>query len=162
MTIFIIILCVAFVLYLFNNDRKDVKINVLGRGGMTTIYPNFIQYINQASDTDSSFLNFETTNFELVKNDGEFFEYKFPISYGNDICGYYFIGIQHVFGTFAYCYCKTNSGRKIEGFMREIHNGRDVNKPRDRDIEDYRVIFFNLVKQMENLPNFEEKFYFNQ
>lgn len=163
MTTFIIIVLVGvvFVLYLFNNGRKDVKINVLQRGGLMSIYPKFVNYINQAHETDSSFLNFDTTNLELVKNDGEYLEYKFPIIVGNKASGYFFIGIQHTFGTFAYCYCRNISGRKIEGFMRELHNGKDGYKPRDREVEDYRGIFYNLVKQMENLPNFEEKFYFN-
>ncbi|MFA5296817.1 MAG: hypothetical protein WC389_01260 [Lutibacter sp.] len=160
-TFILIILGVGFIIYLFNNDRKDVKTNVLQRGGMITIYPNFNQYINQAKDTSSSILNFDTTHFELVKNDGEYLEYKFPVFSGNEISGYFFIGLQHSFGTIAYCYCRTKGGKKIEGFMRELHNGRDVNKPRDRDIEDYRGIFFNLIKQMKNLQNFEEQFYFN-
>lgn len=159
--IIFIILCIAFVLYLFNKDKKDEKINVLQRGGMTSLYPNFIQYISQASNTDDSFLNFDTANFEMVKNDGEYLEYKFPITHNDKTYGYYFIGIQHCFATYAYCYCKNKNGRKIEGFMSEIHNGRDKTRLRDRPVEGYRGIFFNLVKQMENLPNFEEKFYFN-
>jgi hypothetical protein len=43
--------------------------------------------------------------------------------------------------------------------MREIHNGKDSNFPRDREVEDYKTIFYSLVTQMENTPNFEEKFY---
>ena len=160
-TFILIILAAVFVFYLFNKDRKDVKTNVLQRGGLPTIYPNFKEYINQANDTDSSYLNFETSNFELVKNDGEYLEYKFPILNGNEISGYYFIGIQHSFGTFAYCYSITITGKKIEGFMRELHNGRDTNTPRDRDTEGYKGIFYNLIKQMENLPNFDEQFYYN-
>jgi hypothetical protein len=156
----IIIVIIVFIFYFFNNDRKDVKINALQRGGLLSIYPNYVNYVKQAHESESSFLNFETTHLELVKNDGEYLEYKFPVNIGNETSGYFFIGIQHSFGTFAYCYCRNNSGRKTEGFIKELHNGRNVQNPRDRGVEDYRGIFFNLIKQMENLPNFEEKFYF--
>ena len=44
--------------------------------------------------------------------------------------------------------------------MRELHNGRSSN-PLDRSVEEYQDIFFSLVNQMQNLPNFEDKFYFN-
>lgn len=161
-TIIIIIVIIIFIFYLFNNDRKDVKINVLQRGGLLSIYPNFVIYINQAHESETSFLNFETTHLELAKNDGEYLEYKFPIIAGNVTYGHFFIGIQHSFGTFAYCYCRNKSGRKIEGFIKELHNGRNGHIPRDREVEDYKGIFFDLIKQMENLPNFEEKFYFNK
>jgi hypothetical protein len=158
-TFIIIVFCAVFVFYLFKNDRKDVKINVLQRGGMMSIYPKFVNYVNQAHETESSFLNFETTSLELAKNDGEYLEYKFPVISGNETYGYFFIGIQHSFGTFAYCYCRNKFGKKTEGFIKELHNGRNGHTSRDREVEDYRGIFFNLVKQMENLPNFEEKFH---
>lgn len=157
--VLIIIVFVVIIFYFFKNDQKDVKINALQRGGLLTIYPKYVNYVNQAHESESSFLNFETTNLELVKNDGEYLEYKFPINIGNETRGYYFIGIQHSFGTFAYCYCRNSSGRKIEGFIKELHNGRNGNNPRDREVEDYRGIFFHLIKQMENLPNFDDKFY---
>jgi hypothetical protein len=44
--------------------------------------------------------------------------------------------------------------------MKELHNGRS-SQPLDRELEGYRWIFFDLISQMENLPNFEEKFYFD-
>ncbi len=156
----IIIVIIILIFYFFNNDRKDVKINVLQRGGLLSIYPNFVNYTNQAHKSELSFLNFETTHLELAKNDGEFLEYKFPVNIGNENSGYFYVGIQHTFGTFAYCYCRNKLGRKIEGFIKELHNGRNGHNPRDREVEDYRGIFFNLIKQMENLPDFEDKFYF--
>ena len=155
----IIIIIIVFIFYFFNNDRKDVKINVLQRGGLLSIYPNFVNYVNQAHESESSFLNFETTQLVLVKNDGEYLEYKFPVNTGNETSGCFYIGIQHSFGTFAYCYCRNKSGSKIEGFIKELHNGRNGHNPRDREVDDYKGIFFNLIKQMENLPNFEDKFY---
>jgi hypothetical protein len=159
-TILIIILVVIFIFYLFNNDRKDVKINVLQRGGLRRIYPNFVQYINQAHDQSLSFFNFDTTPLELAKDDGEYLHYKFPKNHGGTNYGYYYIGIHHTFGTIAECFSINKHGRKIEGFMRELHNGRSA-QPIDRSIDDYRSIFSGLIYQMENLPNFEEKFYFN-
>jgi hypothetical protein len=53
----IIILIVVYVYYLFNNDRKDVKINALQRGGLLSIYPKFVNYINQTHDSESSLKN---------------------------------------------------------------------------------------------------------
>ena len=160
MTIIIIIIAIAgFLFYNFNNDRKDEKRKVLKSGGMQTIYPKFGLYINQANNTNISFLNFNTTSFELVRNDDEYLEYKFPVLINNNIIGYYHIGIQHSFITSAYCYSINANGQKIEGFVKEIHNGKSISYTRDREIEDYRTIFNIIVTQMESVPNFEEKFY---
>ena len=160
MTFIIILASGIFIFYLFNNDRKDVKIKVLQRGGLKTIYPNFVEYAHQAHDIDESFLNFDSPPLQLAKDDGEYLHYKYPIVHGDTNYGYFFIGLHHTFGTIAECYCINKNGRKIEGFMRELHNGRTSN-PLDRSVEDYRGIFFSLVNQMKSKPNFEDKFYFN-
>jgi hypothetical protein len=160
MTFLLIIAGVVFVLYLFNSDKKDVKINVLQRGGLQKIYPNFVEYVHQAHDRNASFLNFDSPPLQLTKDDGEYLQYKFPIVHGGTIYGYFYIGLHHTFCTIAECYCINKNGKKIEGFMRELHNGRSPN-PKDRSVEDYQDIFFSLVNQMQNLPNFENKFYFN-
>ena len=160
MTFIIILAAGIFVFYLFNNDRKDVKINVLQRGGLKSIYPNFVEYAQQAHDINESFLNFDTQPLQLAKDDGEYLHYKFSIIHGGTNYGYFYIGIHHTFCTIAECYCINKNGRKIEGFMRELHNGRSSN-PLDRSVEEYRDIFFSLVNQMQNKPNFEDKFYFN-
>lgn len=160
MAFLFIIAGVVFVLYLFNSDRKDVKINVLQRGGLQRIYPNFVEYAHQAHDKEASFFNFDTTSLQLVKDDGEYLRYKFPIIHGGTNYGYFYIGLHHTFCTIAECYCINKNGRKIEGFIRELHNGRSSN-PLDKSVEDYQDIFFSLVNQMQNLPDFENKFYFN-
>lgn len=162
MIFFIIIAAAIFVFILFNNDRKDVKNSVIQRGGLTRIYPNFIEYINLTNNGEYAYdLLLTETRFEFVKNDGEYLEYKYRVnSFNGDFGGYYHIGIHHTFGAYAYCFCINSQGRKIEGFMRELHNGRSSN-PLDRSVENYQDIYFSLVNQMQNLPNFEDKFYFN-
>ena len=67
----------------------------------------------------------------------------------------------NTFGTFAYCYCINSKGKKIEGYMRELHNGRSTNSRRDREIDEYRSIYSSLIFQMQDKPNFEDKFYGN-
>jgi len=163
MTILIIIAAVIFIFYLFNNDRKDEKIKVIQRGGLKQIYPNFTQYIRLANSGEYSHeMSLNETRFELVKDDGEYLEYKFPIfSFNGNLSGYYYIGIHHTFGTFAYCYCINSRGRKIEGLMSELHNGRNNGMPRDKEIDNYRYIFSRLILNMESKPNFEDKFYYN-
>ena len=161
MTFIIILAAGIFVFYLFNNDRKDVKINVLQRGGLKSIYPKFVNFIEQANA--GSYLgqfSIDETRFVLAKDDGEYLEYKFPM-YNVDLAGYYYIGIHHTFGTFAYCYCINSKGKKIEGYMRELHNGRSTNSRRDREIDEYRSIYSSLIFQMQDKPNFEDKFYGN-
>jgi hypothetical protein len=160
MVFLFIIAGVIFILYLFTNDKKDVKIKVLQRGGLRHIYPNFVQYVEQAHDQSLSFSNFDTTPLQLIKDDGEYLQYKFPINHGDTNYGYYYIGIHHTFCSIAECFCINRNGKKINGFMKELHNGRS-SQPLDRELEGYRWIFFDLISQMENLPNFEEKFYFD-
>ena len=163
MSFWIIIAGAIFVFYLFTNDRKDVKQNVIQRGGLQRIYPKFIEYIDLANSgeyNDELYLN--ETRFELVKDDNEYLEFKFPIhSFNGDFVGYYYIGIHHTFGTFAYCYCVNSSGRKIEGYMSELHNGRNNGLPRDIEIDNYRSTFSGLIMKMELKPNFHDKFYYN-
>lgn len=163
MTFIIILAAGIFVFYLFNNDRKDVKINVLQRGGLKNIYPKFVQYIEHANSGEYAHeFSSENTKFLLAKDDGEYLEYKFPMySFNGKLDGYYYIGIHHTFGAFAYCYCINSKGKKIEGYMRELHNGRSNNSPRDREIDEYRSIYSSLIFQMQAIPNFEDKFYGN-
>jgi hypothetical protein len=66
MSFIFIIAGAVFVFYLFNNDRKDVKINVLQRGGLKTIYPNFVEYARQAHDRNKSFFN--SANFVFTSS----------------------------------------------------------------------------------------------
>jgi len=145
----------------FSNDRKDVKINVLQRGGMKNIYKNFVNYIDLANSGHFAHeYSSEKTKFELVKDNGEFLEYRFPIySFNGSLVGHYYIGLHHTFGTFAHCYCINARGKKIEGYMRELHSGRSTSASRDRSIEDYISIFSSLIMQMESIPNFQDKFY---
>ena len=163
MTILFIIGIAIVIIYMFVNDKKDVKISVLQRGGLKRIYPNFVHYVELANSAEYSHsLSSETTRFTLVKDYGEYLEYKFPIfSFNGDFAGNYHIGIQHVFGTFAYCFCINSYGRKIEGYISELHNGRNNGLPRDREIDSYRSIFSGLIMRMQAINNFEEKFYYN-
>lgn len=159
MTIFIIIIIVIGILYFFNSDRKDEKIQVLQVGGMKRIYPNFLQLIDGLSKKKQSIVEWEASNFECVKDDGEYLEFKFTYIEDEKIVGYYFIGIQHVFVSFAYCYCKNSKNQKIEGFMRELPKQSANNQSRDIDIEQYRWIFRGLINQMENSEKYDKKFY---
>lgn len=163
MTFVIILAAAIFVFYLFNNDRKDEKIKVLQRGGLKNVYPKFVQYTELAnSGAYSHEYSLDETKFTLVKDDGEYLEYKFPMhSINGKLDGYYFIGIHHTFGTFAYCYCVNSRGRKIEGYMTELHNGRNNSMPRDREIDNYISIFSGLLTKMQSKPNFENMFYYN-
>jgi hypothetical protein len=163
MTIIILLAAGIFVFYLFSNDKKDEKIKVLQKGGLKTIYPNFVQYIELANSGEYSHeFSLAETKFILAKNDGEYLEYKFPMySFNGELLGYYYIGIQHTFGALAYCYCVNSKGRKIEGYMSELHNGRNSAISRDRQVDNYRSIFSSLIFKMESTPNFENKFYHN-
>ncbi len=163
MIIIILLAAAIFIYFLFNNDRNDEKIKVLQRGGLKSVYPKFVQYIELANSGEYSHeFSLEETKFVLAKDDGEYLEYKFPIySFNGNLGGYYYIGIHHTFGTFAYCFCINSSGRKIEGYMSEIHNGRNNGMPRDKEVDDYRTIFSRLIMKMELIPNFEDKFYYN-
>lgn len=151
-----------FIIYV-NNDQKDLKIKVLQNGGLKKIYPNFVKYIEMAnSGTFSHDLSLDATKFELVKDDGEYLEYKFPIySFNRNLGGHYYIGIQHSFGSFAYCYSINSHGKKIEGYISEIHDGRNTSVRRDRDVDNYRSIFSSLIMSMEAKPNFDNIFYYN-
>jgi len=42
-----------------------------------------------------------------------------------------------------------------------LHNGRNVSVTRDKEIDQYRAIFSNLIRRMEAKPNFEDKFHYN-
>ena len=163
MTIIIIIGAALFIFILFNNDRNDERSKTNNRGGVKNIYKNFIRYVELTNSGDiQHYLLINEPNYQYVKDDGEYLEYKYPIiSYENNIDGYYYIGIHHTFGTFAYCFCINSKGKKIEGYMRELHNGRDSSKPRDRNIEEYKDIFSNLILSMESKPKFEDKFFGN-
>ncbi len=163
MTIVIIIGVILLIIFLFNNDKKNQQIKVLQRGGLKLIYPNFIQYIELAnSGSYLHDLSLSETKFELVKNDGQYLEYRFPIySFNGDFGGYYHIGIRHTFGAYAYCYCINSYGKKIEGFMSELHNGRNNGVPKDKTIDNYRLLFSSLIMKMEGINNFDEKFYYN-
>lgn len=163
MTLLIIIIAGVFVYFMFSNDRNELKSKVIQRGGLRRIYPNFIGYIELANSGEYSHdLSLDKTRFELVKDDGEYLEYKFPIfSFNRDFVGNYHIGIHHTFGSFAYCFCINSHGRKIEGYMSELHNGRNARVARDKEIDQYRAIFSNLILRMEAQPNFEDKFHYN-
>ena len=165
MTFIIILAAGIFLFYLFNNDKKDVKNNAIQRGGLKSVYPNFVRYIETENSgkylEELTLISVEIKNLTLTKDDGEYLEYRFPISDNNGIRGYYHIGIHHTFGTFAYCFAINAMNKKINGLMSELHNGRTTSAPRDRNIDNYRSIFTSLITSMEEIKNFEEKFYFN-
>lgn len=153
MTIFLIIAAILiFVIYIIQSDKKEAKNKNLQRGGLGPRFPNFIAYTKQAYTTGAPYL-------QLVKDDGQYLEYKFPVRGNEGIAGHYHLGIESVFGTFAYAFAIGSSGNKINGYMRELHNGRDNNLPIDRTVEEYDVIFDNLITQMEKSKDFDMKFY---
>lgn len=163
MTVIFIIIGGIFILILFTQDKKQVERNVEKRGGLKKIYPNFTKYIEQSNSGELFHdLTLDETQFEGVKDDLEYLEFKIPVkSFNGNFLGYYHIGIQHTFGSFAYCYCINSYGRRIDGFISELHNGRDYSIKRDKEPEQYRVIFSVLIRDMENMANFEDKFEYN-
>ena len=163
MTILLIIAGAVFIFILFTQDKKQVENNVLKRGGLKNIYPNFIRYIEKSNSGEFFHnLSLNESKFEQVKEDNEYLEYRIPVnSFNGDFLGYYHIGIQHTFGSFAYCYCINSYGKRIDGFLSELHNGRDNTIKRDKEPERYRVIFSNLIRNMENKSNFDDKFSYN-
>lgn len=153
MTTFLIIAAViVFIIYLFQSDKKEVKTKILQTGGLATRFPNFILYTRQAYTTSEPYLKF-------VKDDGQYLEYRFPVRGNQDIAGHYHLGIESVFGTFAYVFAVSSNGNKINGYMRELHNGKNNGLPIDRTIDEYEVIFDSLITQMEKSKDFEKKFY---
>lgn len=155
--LFIFIIIISFIVYHFNSDRKDEKINVLRAGGMKNTYPNFLTFIEALTNNRLNIVDWKTSNFQCVKDDGEYLEFKFPCLDNEKIVGYYFIGIQHVFVSYAYCYCKNINNRKIEGYMKEIKT-TSINDRRDIETERYAVIFRGLISQMENSSDYFVKF----
>lgn len=147
MTFLIIAGVIIFIIYLFQSDINDAKIKNIRHGGLATRFPNFITYTKQAYTTTEPFLQF-------VKDDGRYLEYRFPVKVNNYIAGYYYLGIESVFGTFAYVYAISSNGKKINGYMREIHNGRNNSIPSDQTVEAYKVIFDTLIIQMEMSKDF--------
>lgn len=141
-----------FIIFLFQSDKKEVKSKNLQRGGLTKRFPNFVAYSKQAYTTGDPYLQF-------VKDDGQYLEYRFPVRGNHGIAGHYHLGIQNSFGTYAYVFAINSSGRKINGFIRELHNGRNYSIPEDRTIEDYENIFDTLISQMEKTKDFEKLFY---
>ena len=153
MTIFLIISGVLiFIIYLFLSDKKEVKSRNLQRGGLIKKFPNFVTYSKQAYTSGDPYLQF-------VKDDGQYIEYRLPVRGNNEIAGYYHLGIQNSFGTYAYVFAINSTGRKINGFIQELHNGRNNSIPEDRSIEDYEEIFDTLIIQMEKTKDFEKLFY---
>jgi|694.fasta_scaffold49889_7 hypothetical protein len=66
---------------------------------MKNIYKNFVNYIDLATSGHFAHeYSSEKTKFELVKDNGEFLEYRFPIySFNGSLVGHYYIGLHHTF-----------------------------------------------------------------
>jgi hypothetical protein len=163
MILIFVIIGGIFIFILFNQDKKQVERNVEKRGGLKKIYPNFMKYVEQSNSGELFHdLTLDETRFEEVKDDIEYLEFKIPVkSFNGDFLGYYHIGIQHTFGSFAYCYCINSYGRRIDGFISELHNGRNNSIKRDKEPERYKEIFLILIRDMENSSNFDDKFQYN-
>lgn len=145
----VIIAAVIFIFYLFNSDKNEAIAKNQQIGGLRNRFPNFVSYAQQ-SHTYHCY-----PDFIFVKDDGRYLEYKFPIG----VAGYYYLGIESVFGTMAYVYAINSNGKKIKGFIREIHNGKNNNFPANKSIVEYENIFSGLISQMEDDFDFDDKFY---
>lgn len=156
MTIFLIILAiVAFIIYLFQSDKAAAKERNLKRGGLMQRFPNFVAYAKQAYTSGDPYL-------QLVKTDGQYLEYRFPVMGTKEITGYYHVGLQNSFGTYLYVFAVNIYGVKINGYLREIHNGRDHNRREDLSVDEYDYVIDSLIQQMERIADFDQKFYVNK
>lgn len=148
--ILIILAVVVFIIYLFQSDKKEVIQKNIQRGGLTRRFPNFIEYCKESSVAG-------TSKLEFVKDDGEYLEYRGSIKVKNSL-GYFHLGIQNNFGTYLYVFAISPRGRKINGHILQIHDGRDRTKSEDLSTFEYEFMFSELIDKMENIKDFARKF----
>lgn len=151
MIILIIVILVVVILFVFISDKEKAKKKNVKRGGLAVRFPNFVEFCNKYSTTLYEGL-------EFVKDDGQYIEYRYPLPVTNNKTGYFYLGLQNSFGTYLYTYAVSHRGRKINGFLKEIHNGRHRTRVEDPPIFTYKIIFDGLIKQMEDKERFAEKF----
>jgi len=152
MTFFLIILVVIiFIIYFFKSDGKEAKRKNIASGGLIKRFPNFVYHCTKNASKIHEGL-------EFVKDDGEYIEYRYPLKVTKNRIGYFYLELQNNFGTFLYTYALSPKGRKIEGYIKEIHNGRDKSESEDQSVFNYEFIFYELIEKMEHTKNFAEKF----
>lgn len=149
-TVLIILAIIAFVFYLFQSDKKEVVKRNIQRGGLANRFPNFVEYCKNSTVAGSS-------RPEFVKDDGEYIEYRTIIKVNNSV-GYFHQGLQNSFGTFLYVFAKSPKGKKINGPIIQVHNGKDNTLPEDLSSFEYEFMFSQLIDNMENMKDFARKF----
>ena len=145
--LFIVIAIVIFMVYMFRSDKSEAIEKNIQRGGLTKRFPNFVNFCINTS-------TFPEAPLELVKDDGEFLEYKAKMG-----VGYFYLGLQNNFGTYLYVYATSAKGRKIKGPLQQLHNGNDISMPEDADDFQYHFIFTSLIDTMENQKDFAKDFF---
>ena len=143
-TILLIVAVIIFVIYMYKSDKREIVIKNIQRGGLNNRFPNFIAYCTESTVAG-------TSNMEFVKDDGEYLEYRGALPVNNSI-GYFHIGIRSNFGTYLYVYAISPRGKKINGFLYEVKDNRDLS------IFEYEFIYSDLINQMENIIDFAKKF----
>jgi hypothetical protein len=149
-TVLIILALIVFIIYLFQSDKKEVIQKNIQRGGLAKRFPNFVEYCKNSTVAGSS-------QPEFVKDNGEYIEYRISIKV-NDSMGYFHQGLQNSFGTFLYVFAISPKGRKINGPIIQVHNGKDRTLPEDLTSFEYEFMFSELIDKMENTKDFARKF----
>jgi hypothetical protein len=142
--IFIVVAIIIFVIYMYKSDKREVVIKNLQRGGLTTRFQNFIAYCAESNVAG-------TSDMQFVKDDGEYLEYRGALPVNNST-GHFHIGIRSNFGTYLYVHAISPRGKKINGFLHEVKDNRDLS------IFEYEFIYSDLINQMENVNDFAKKF----
>lgn len=138
---------IIFFIYMFRADKREAIEKNIQRGGLAKKFPNFVNFCTKSS-------TFPEAPLELVKDDGEFLEFKAKMG-----VGYFYLGLQNNFGTFSYVYATSARGRKINGPFQQIHNGRETKRVEDVDDFEYHFIFSSLLDAMENQKDFAKDFF---
>lgn len=147
----IFLLIIIFVICLFQIDKAAVKKRNNRLGGLVQRFPNFVAYSKQAYTSSEP-------SFQLVKSDGQYLEYRFPVMGNLALTGHYHVGLQNSFCTYLYVFAVNINGVKINGYIQEIHNGRE-NKLEDLSVKEYSRLIDSLIQQMERKTDFDQIFY---
>jgi len=148
--IVIIILIVVVVLIInFKNDSKKMSDRYSKQGGLINRFPGFVRYCTQPLSA------LEEKKMELVFNTGNKIEYRLPVKINNELRGHIHFGLNHSYGTIAYCNAVSQNGNRHKGFIFEIKNPLKIPNYEPSEFE-YDQIFSSLLSQMASTDEFQK------
>jgi len=139
----IIIGIITVVIIMFSTDKKAaIRVN-LAKGGLKQRFPIFVYYCE----------NHVELGFELVKDDGEYLEYRAALFDEEVLKGYVHLGINLIMGVRLYNYFITKRGVKIAGFAQELRDKLQIAFV-EPTVEEYEIRFNNLMSGLVNTKEF--------